>query len=152
MAELTARNTLGLYVSPDELDGILSGKTKSYKVELNEDSYEQLIETSDGNIILMCDEVPDNDCGCYFYNQGEFPYMLRRWLSFLLLSDGERQVPVKIKYINTKPSKRISFDSEGSGYEDVNGKYCVWNIIYGFTTDLSYKAPNEDFEDVEDEL
>lgn len=131
MGDYNSTNTLGLFVSTYVLNAISSGTLKRYDVELNEDTYDQLIETSDGNIIFMSDEVPEEGTGCYFYNEGEFPYMLRRWVEFIMFTDGERQVPMRIKYTKTKALMRMSFDSNDEAVEDPDGQYCVWQITYG---------------------
>ncbi len=132
MEKYNSTNTLGILVSTDILSAISSGTLKRYDVELNEDTYDQIIETSDGNIIFMSDGVPEEGTGCYFHNEGEFPYMLRRWVEFIMFTDGEKKVPMKIKYTKTKTLMRMSFDSNDEAVEDPEGQYCVWQVTYGF--------------------
>lgn len=132
---MNSENTLGFYVDSGLLDGIMNQTVRKYEIDIDEDTFPQLLETTeDGNIIIMSDEVPDDSLGCYFYNQGEFPFMIRRWLSHLLFSDGERQVATRIKYTKTTVSKRITFAQGDEAVEDENGECCVWKIIFGIET------------------
>ena len=134
MENYNCDNALGLMVTSEMLDAIMAGETKRYDLELNEDTYQEILEMLDGNIVVMSDDVPDESVGCYFYNGGEFPYMLRRWLQYLIFSDGERQVAAEIKYTKTKVKERFHFDANDEAVDDENGDCCVWNVIFGFAT------------------
>lgn len=128
-------NALGLYVDAAILDGIVGQSVRKYEIEIDEDTFPQLLETTeDGNIIIMSDEVPDDSLGCYFYNGGEFPFMVRRWLEYLVFSDGDRQVVSHIKYHKEKVSKRITFSHGDEAIEQDDGECCVWKIIFGIET------------------
>lgn len=131
MAEINSKNALGMMVSSEMIESFKKGEMKRYTVELNDDTFSELLEMLDDGIVVMSDEIPEEGIGCYFYNNGEFPYMLRRWLEYLVFSDGKEQIPAKIKYTMTRVKERFNFDSNDEAVNDENGSCCVWNIIFG---------------------
>ncbi|MCQ2095681.1 MAG: hypothetical protein MJY59_02940 [Bacteroidaceae bacterium] len=133
--EINSRNAIGFVVEPSYLESVISRTEHRYEVEVDEDTYQALLETTeDGDIIIMSDEVPDGSVGCYFHNGGDFPFMIRRFLEYLVFSDGSRQEAVRIKYTKTKVSKRIRFTECDEAVEDENGDCCVWKIVFGIET------------------
>ncbi len=133
--KINSKNAIGFIVEPSYLEAVVSQMEHRYEVEIDDDTYSELLETTeDGNIIIMSDEIPDDSLGCYFYNNGEFPFMIRRFLEYLVLSDGEHQEAVRIKYTKAKVSKRITFTHGDEAVEDPDGDCCVWKIIFGIET------------------
>lgn len=140
----TSENTLGFMVEPQFIDAVLDGTAKNYFLLLDEDNYQEVIEHIDGNIVLVSDDLTEDFSGCYMWNNGHFPFMLRTRLKHLMFSDGKRTCPVYIKYIKTKVHQRISFDENDESVEDPNGNFCIWKIDYHFTLTEPAPLPDEE--------
>ena len=65
-------------VDSDVVNKVRSGEITHLIWEIDEDNQNLFLETVNGNLILVTDEMPETFHGCYLYNNGEFPYA--RWL------------------------------------------------------------------------
>lgn len=69
--------------------------------------------------------------GCYYYNGGVFPYLLKENLQFITLSDGKDTCPTHIISKQVEAGKRFRFQGPGKpSVEDPDGDNCIWNVHF----------------------
>ena len=111
------------------IDKIHTGEITNLSVELNENTQSGLIEIVDGNPVLDVEESPNTNHGCYFYNGGEFPYVIRPSLGFLVILGDEGACLSRIIDIETEPGTRFNYQGVGKPIvEDPNGDSCIWTM------------------------
>lgn len=99
-------------VESGTIDRVRTGETTHIVVQINEDNQSLFLENINGHLILVTDErlrggerssgmMPTTYHGCYFYNDGEFPYAIKDSLQFFVLSDGTDDCLVKILSVET---------------------------------------------------
>lgn len=122
---------LALDVDIDLIDKVRKGEVTHIVLDID-DEYQDLILESDGeSLLLTIDEMPATYCGCYLYNNGEFPYAIRNDLSFLILNGGEDGCLARIIGVNTEPGTRFKYQgADKPPVEDANGDCCVWKIVF----------------------
>lgn len=122
---------LSVEVEEEVIDKVITGEIMKIVLNITDDNYEQILENKDGNLALIVDELPNTFHGCYFYNNGEFPYAIKNTLEFLLLYNGENHIIVKIIGITTEPVTRFRFQGSGEpSIEDPEGDSCIWEIEF----------------------
>ncbi len=120
-----------LEVDSSVIEGVRSGNVKGIAVSIRDDNQNMLLENINGMLILDVEETPDTFHGCYFHNDGVFPYIIRKSLNFLVLSDGKDSCLTRIIDVDTQPTTRFRFQEEGKpGVEDPNGDSCIWQVIF----------------------
>lgn len=62
-----------LEVDSEVIAKVRSGEITHILMDISEDNQNLVLETIDGNLILVTDEMPTTFHGCYLYNNGEFP-------------------------------------------------------------------------------
>ena len=118
-------------VDEEVIRKVRTGEITHIVLNLNDDNYRDVLETDDGAIVLVTDELPDTFHGCYFYNDGEFPYAIKNTLEFLFLHGDEDRCLAKIIDIQTGPGTRFRFQgSDKPCVEDPNGDSCIWEIQF----------------------
>lgn len=65
-------------VDSELIDDIRSGKVKHLHIDISDDNQNLVLENVEGNLVLDVDELPNTFHGCYFYNEGVFPYIIKR--------------------------------------------------------------------------
>lgn len=118
-------------VESGTIDRVRTGETTHIVVQINDDNQNFFLENIDGHLILVTEEMPPTYHGCYFYNDGEFPYAIKNSLQFLVLSDGSDDCLVKILSVETEAGIRFRFQGPGKpSVEDPNGDSCVWKVEF----------------------
>mgnify|MGYP007070020370 FL=1 len=81
-------NEMAISVDVDRevIEGVKKGEIGTIVLALNENNRELMLKTIDGHLIICTDEMPTTYHGCYYYNGGEFPYILKDTLEFLVLA------------------------------------------------------------------
>ncbi len=122
---------LSIKVDDEVIGKVRTGEVTHIALDINESNYRQILENFDGNLVLITDELPETFHGCYYYNNGEFPYAIKRTLDFLVLSGGEDSCLTQIIGINTEPGTRFRFQGPGEpSVEDENGDSCIWEVSF----------------------
>jgi hypothetical protein len=122
---------LSVEVDEDVIDKVRTGEITQIALNIIDDNYQQILENKDGNLVLVVDKLPDTFHGCYYYNNGEFPYAIKNSLEFLLLYNGDNHNIVKIIGITTEPVTRFRFQGSGEpSIEDPEGDSCIWEIQF----------------------
>ena len=124
---------LSLIVEQEVLDKVRSGEITHISLDINDDNYREILHNVDGHLALVVDELPKKFHGCYYYNNGVFPYAIKDSLLFLLLrtEDDEDYCVAKIIDFNTRPGTRFRFQGPGKpSVEDKNGDSCIWEIQF----------------------
>ena len=118
-------------VDNEAIDKIRTGEITHFKVEINEDTQSGLLEIVDGTPVLNVEESPNTNYGCYFYNGGEFPYVIRHSLGFLVILGDKGGCLSRIIDIDTEPGTRFNYQGAGKPIvEDPNGDSCIWTMSF----------------------
>ena len=113
------------------IERVRKGDITRLMMDIGEDNQNFLLENVDGHLILITEETPTTYHGCYLYNNGEFPYVIKRSLQFLVLWNGNDKCLVRILGINIEPGRRFHYKGAGeSMVEDPNGDSCVWQVQF----------------------
>jgi hypothetical protein len=113
------------------IDKVRNGEITHLVMEINDDNYCDILENFDGNLILTTEELPDTFHGCYFYNNGEFPYAIKNALNYLVLNADDEHCVVRIIDVDTEPGVRFRFQGPGQpSVEDPNGDSCIWKVTF----------------------
>ena len=118
-------------VDSDVINKVRTGEITHVVLQINEDNQTFILENFDGNLVLVTEELPDTFYGCYFYNDGEFPYAIKRNLNFIVLEGGEEDCLVRIIDVDTEPGTRINYQGAGKPVvEDPEGDSCIWDVQF----------------------
>lgn len=118
-------------VDADVIDKVRNGEITHLVMEINDDNYCDILENFDGNLILTTEELPDTFHGCYFYNNGEFPYAIKNALNYLVLNADDEHCVVRIIDVDTEPGVHFRFQGPGQpSVEDPNGDSCIWKVTF----------------------
>ena len=127
----TQENCIGMNVDAQLFDDIKTGAVNEISIEIDDDIYKDILENVDGHLVLCTEEAPEHFYGCYIWNKGEFPYVIKDSLKFFLLINDERRMPVEITGYETSVAHRFGFDTTTSKYiEDPNGECCYWKVTF----------------------
>ena len=120
-----------LKVDSSVIEGVRSGNVKGIAIKIRDDNQNMILENINGILVLDVDETPDTYHGCYFYNDGVFPYIIRKSLKFIVLTDSKDSCLTRIIDVDTQPGIRFRFQGEGMpSVEDPNGDSCIWQVIF----------------------
>lgn len=123
--------TIHVDVNNGAVERVLTGETAHIKLSINEHNQEQFLQTIDGQPVLTTKNTPKKWRGCYFYNNGEFPYAIKESLDFLILEDDEDICLTKIIGIEINPGHRFSFKgADNKKVEDPKGDCCIWEVHF----------------------
>ncbi len=106
---ITEENTLGFSVDEQVVQDFIAGKRNSFTTDIDEDTYRELLENYDGNLILDVEELPDTFHGCYFYNNGKFPYIKKKTLEHILLAGDTTRIVGRIVRCTYTPGLRFFY-------------------------------------------
>ena len=124
---------LSIIVENDVIEKVRTGEITHICLEINNDNYREILHNIDGHLVLVVDKLPDTFHGCYYYNNGEFPYAVKDTLTFLVLhtEDENNFCVTKIIGYNTEPGTRFRFQDQGKpSVEDDDGDSCIWEIQF----------------------
>ena len=133
MNKETDINDLAISVDVDSnvIESVKNGEIGTLAIDINEHNQDMFLETVDGHLLLCTDNMPTEYHGCYYYNDGEFPYLMKRSLGFLVLSDGNNTCMTHI--IRKKAVAGTRFKYQGANklhIYDPNGDSCMWKIHF----------------------
>ena len=118
-------------VDSDVINKVRTGEITHVVLQINEDNQTFILENFDGNLVLVTEELPDTFYGCYFYNDGEFPYAIKGDLNFIVLESGEENCLVRIIDVDTEAGTRINYQGAGKPVvEDPEGDSCIWDVLF----------------------
>lgn len=122
---------ISIDVDSEVIEGVKNGKIGRIVLDINDHNQNLILETIDGNLILCTDEMPTTYHGCYFYNGGEFPYILKDTLEFLVFADGEYNCLTHIISKKAIAGTRFRFQGPNEpSIEDPNGDSCIWEVHF----------------------
>ena len=123
--------TITIEVGSGVIDSVRTGETTHIVVTINDDNQELFLQNYDGHLLLCTEELPNTYHGCYYYNGGEFPYILKDTLEFLVLTGGDNQCFTHIISKEAVPGTRFRFQGPNEpSIEDPNGDSCIWEIQF----------------------
>jgi hypothetical protein len=126
-------NEMGVAIGVDSevIQKVRSGEITHILVDIDEDNQNMFLENIDGNLVLVTEELPYTFHGCYFYNDGEFPYAIKSVLEFMELSSDDDHCLARIIGVDTEPTTRFNYKGAGKPIvEDSDGDSCVWKIAF----------------------
>ena len=121
-------NSIFLEMPPALFSDFQQGWARNIDLDVDNDTWQLLLENIDGNLLLCCDEMPVRFYGCYFWNKGKFPYLLKKSLQFVVLVCGKQEQAYRINGYQAKAGERCDFLPDGSVKPNPNGDACVWRI------------------------
>jgi len=129
---ITDENTLGFSVDEQVVQDFISGKRNSFTIDIDDDTYKELLENINGNLVLNVEELPNTFHGCYFYNGGKFPYFKKKSLENILLAGEKTRIVGRIVNCTYTPGIRFFFGEKPGepSREDPNGDSCIWSVTY----------------------
>ena len=123
--------TIAIEVGEGVIDRVCSGETTHIAVEINDDNQNVFLQNFDGHLLLCTEELPDTYHGCYYYNGGVFPYILKDTYVCLILTEGDRHCLTQIVSKRAEAGTRFRFQGPGEpSVEDPNGDSCIWQIEF----------------------
>ena len=123
--------TISVDVNSEVLEQVLDGRATHMCLSLTDENQGLFLESIEGALALVLDELPETYHGCYLYNNGEFPYAIKSTLNYIILSDGKETGLVRIIGINTVPGTRFRFQGpDEPSVEDSNGDSCIWELQF----------------------
>ena len=130
--EVNAENTLGFEIEEKMLNRILEGKQRHFTTTIDEDSQLSLLENREGILILNVEELPNRHHGCYYYNDGVFPYIIKKSLKYIMLICEGKYIVGRIVKATPEVVRRFRFgDNPGDPSVEVpNGDSCIWEITF----------------------
>lgn len=124
-------SAVSVHVDSEVIDRVRTGDITHIVLEINNDNYRYFLENVDGHLTLVVDEMPNTFHGCYFYNNGVFPYVVKDALEFLVLDNGEDSCLTKIISVNAEPGTRFRFRGPNEpSLEDPQGDSCIWELQF----------------------
>ncbi len=131
--DFNSENSLCFVVDKEQYDAYLSGADNCLSVEINDSNYNLLLETLDGALVIDMEEVPTEYHGCYYLNNGQFPYFWNESLKYLLFTDKVRLLRTAILSREVEPGQRFRFEKGSKpGIADPNGDNCLWQAKFSF--------------------
>ncbi len=127
-------------VEKEVIEDVRKGNIRRLVLGINDDNYRQILENYNGHLILCVEDLPNTYHGCYFYNNGEFPYIINTQLEYLVLTADDDHCITKILDTDTEPGVRFRFQGNES-IEDPNGNSCIWEV--GFEVVPLLKEPRK---------
>lgn len=127
------RDIFELEMDSESIEQVCTGEITHIALRITENNQCILLENIDGNLILENEneDLPTNFHSCYFYNEGEFPYIIKGTLEFIILDDGKDKRLVRIIAVETEPGTRFNYQGAGKPIvEDPNGDSCVWEVSF----------------------
>ena len=132
------KESFAVEVEKDVIDGVREGRITHIGLDLSEKTQSKILENIQGHLILVTDEMPVRFHGCYWYNDGAFPYAIKENLKYLVLNNGSENSVVHIISINKEAGTRFRFQGPGlPSVPDPNGDSCIWELQFEVVPVLS---------------
>lgn len=142
-------NSLALEVSLEQFNKILSKEETWIDVDILQNTYQNILENIDGNLVLCCDEMPTSFYGCHFWNNGEFPYVIKQSLKYITLLNQGRELNLQIVGHEESVKERCDFDTDKSIKSNPNGEACIWTVRFNVEVYTYGGIPTKDREEIE---
>lgn len=70
--------------------------------------------------------------GCYMWNNGVFPYVVKPDLKFITFVCGKRSLTVRLTGYETHVGQRFTYNPKGKSVPDADGDACFWTVRFHF--------------------
>ena len=129
---ITEENTIGIAIDQKTMNEFMRGKRNSITIDLNDDTAPSFVESINGGYLLNIKELPTRYHGCYFYNDGVFPYVINEKIEHLMLIVDDKRIVGRIVKCTPEVGQRFRF-GENPGdpsIPDPNGDSCIWRLNF----------------------
>ncbi len=132
---ITEENTIGIAIDQKTMKEFMTGKRNSITIDLSDDTAPNFIENIDGGYCLNVEELPNQYYGCYYYNNGNFPYVIKETIEHIMLTDGKKNIVGKIVSCTPEVEERFRFGENPSdpSIPDPEGDSCIWKLTFRLT-------------------
>lgn len=127
---LDDKNSIALRVSDEEFIDFSNGEKCVVSINVNQDTFESVLENIQGNLVLCCDEMPVYYYSCYFWNNGVFPYVVKNDLQYIILLNRGREIILRITGHSASVLQRYTIIDNEYLEPDENGDACEWTIHF----------------------
>lgn len=127
---LDEKNSIAMRVTAEVFEELSSGEKQTVDVDVNQDCYDSFLENIEGHLILCCDEMPSHFFSCYFWNNGVFPYVVKKDLQYVILLNKGRELILRITGHSETVKQRYTIQDDQSLVPDDNGEACLWSIHF----------------------
>lgn len=121
---------ISIDVDSEVIEGVKNGEIGQIVLDINEQNQSLILKNINGYLVLCTEEMLTTYHGCYFYNGGEFPYILNESLEFLVLVDGDNHCLTQIISKKVVAGTRFRFQGPNESIEDPNGDNCIWEVHF----------------------
>lgn len=122
---------VSMKVEDGAIDRVISGKTTHITLDISESNYRMILKNADGNLLLNVEKLPKTFHGCYYYNEGVFPYVIQDGLEFIMLHNEDETLLTRVIGYEAEPHTRFRFQGPGKpSIEDPKGDSCIWAIHF----------------------
>ena len=132
--EVNSENTLLLEVDKETFDDISEEIKQDFNISMGLGEVNQfaILESHEDILVLNVEELPERNHGCYFHNNGVFPYIIKDSLKYVLFICEEQHILGRIVKATPEVVRRFRFgDNPGDpSVEDPNGDSCIWEITF----------------------
>lgn len=119
---------ISIDVDSELIESVRNGEIDQIALEINEQNQNSLLENIDGKLVLSADGMPTTNHDCHFYNGGEFPFILKKSLSALVLVDGDNYCLTHIISKEVEACDRVR--SQSPNVPDPIGDRCIWEVNF----------------------
>ena len=129
--EKSAETSLSLEMDAEAIAMFKSGEAVHLQLTIDDNNKNDILENIKGHLILVTDEMPMKYHGCYYWNNGVFPYAIKKDLKTIVIYNGIDSCRLRILSHTTSVGERFRFGEPGKpSIPDKNGDSCIWNVIF----------------------
>ena len=137
-------NSVTVNLNTKIFNELFNGKRDFISIPINQHTYDSFLDNIQGHLILSCEEMPDHFFSCYFWNKGEFPYVLKKDLKHIIAFNAGRKLLLHIIGHSATCDQRYTIQDDGTLIPDPNGEACVWTLIFDVKVDpMSFYRPGD---------
>jgi hypothetical protein len=122
-------------VEKEIVEKVRSGEITLASLDVTEENQNLILEGIEGGLVLTTKKLPTKYYGCYFYNRGRFPYLIKKSLNFIIFDSGDDDCLTRIIGVHQEPGTRFNYKGAGEPKEEnPKGDSCVWKVTFEIMT------------------
>ena len=126
--------SLGVEVDGETYAEVRDGRMTTIDIQIDDDSASSLLKNIKGSLILNVENLPDTFHGCYWWNEGVFPYIFNKDLEQLYLVCDGKALILSVSSIEAVAGDRFRYGTaeHPESVLDPNGEECLWSARISF--------------------